>query len=228
LKKLGYSTVALDLRGHGLSSRSDHGEFYEFDNFCKDVVGLIELEKIKKPILVGHCFGGMIALLTEYQIAPLAKAMILIGTGSKPPSFTEHLVNHRLAFMMLQLFAKYAPTVRLPGHVDFSKFMNSSDFNARRILSNILHVSIKTYFLISEKMMKYNSDEFLSLINIPTQIIGGEDDSIFPPVTAEYLKSKITNSGLSFIPGANHTLVTNNPKELVSVMTRFVNETLKR
>src|SRR3989344_6386457 len=60
--KLGLSTIAMDLRGHGLSARSDKKDFYKLESFAKDVQMLIQHESIKNAILVGHCFGGMVAI----------------------------------------------------------------------------------------------------------------------------------------------------------------------
>lgn len=227
LREMGFSSIACDMRGHGLSSRSDNGDFYEFINFCKDIVYLIKEEKIKRPVLVGHCFGGMISILTEYYFPGTAEAMILIDTSSKPPFFAKPFTHSKLAYKLLGLIARHAPNVRFSGHVDFSKFINTADFDTKRLLSDILHVSIRTYLLIIEKLVKYDSEAYLGQLNIPVQIIEGENDTIFPPATAELLNSRIRDSRISLIPNANHIIVTNNPREVVDEMVKFAKEVFK-
>ncbi len=61
-EKLGFSTAALDLRGHGLSDRSTNPSFYDFKNFAEDIKALIKHIEVKKPVMIGHCFGGIISL----------------------------------------------------------------------------------------------------------------------------------------------------------------------
>ncbi len=60
LVEAGFRVAAFDMRGHGLSAKTNEG--YNFDTLSGDLRGLIEASKIEKPILVGHSFGAMLAL----------------------------------------------------------------------------------------------------------------------------------------------------------------------
>lgn len=224
LKKLGYSSVAVDLRGHGLSSRSEDENFYDLENFCKDVIQLINYEKIKKPIIVGHCFGGMIALLIEFYFPSTANAIILIDTSSKPPYFVEPFIHHKLAYKILHLISEHAPKANIHGHIDFKQFIDSPDIDAKRILSDVLHTSIKTYLFIVEKLVDYDAERVLRQLRVPTLIIEGRNDSIIPPARAEHLKDKIKNSKISYILNANHILITNNPQAVVNEIIGFASQ----
>src|SRR3989338_1584987 len=64
----GYSTLAIDLRGHGLSSAPEKKEFYALEHFANDLKKILIQLKIKKFILIGHSFGGSIAIVycTKY------------------------------------------------------------------------------------------------------------------------------------------------------------------
>src|SRR3989338_6057432 len=67
-KKRGYSTLAIDLRGHGLSSTPEQYEYYALEHFAKDIKNILTQLEIKKFILVGHSFGGSVAIVycTKY------------------------------------------------------------------------------------------------------------------------------------------------------------------
>src|SRR4051812_7545312 len=65
LHDAGYSTIAVDLRGCGKSSKEDQLEFYDFRFFVQDILSIMDKEHIHKPVIIGHCFGGMIALNLE-------------------------------------------------------------------------------------------------------------------------------------------------------------------
>ena len=52
--------VAIDQRGHGLSSKPDHG--YDFQTITNDLSLFMDTAKITNPLLIGHSWGGSVAL----------------------------------------------------------------------------------------------------------------------------------------------------------------------
>ncbi|MBI2622701.1 MAG: alpha/beta fold hydrolase, partial [Candidatus Levybacteria bacterium] len=83
LRNLGFPTLALDLRGHGLSGRPDNESAYELGNFVKDVLSVLEKEGIEKPVLVGHCFGGMVAIALEGTYSKNVHLFLLIQATNR-------------------------------------------------------------------------------------------------------------------------------------------------
>ena len=55
-----HAVIALDLRGHGESAKPNHG--YDFASVTKDVLGVIEQRGGDTPVVVGHSWGGSVAL----------------------------------------------------------------------------------------------------------------------------------------------------------------------
>ncbi|MDP6041893.1 MAG: alpha/beta hydrolase, partial [Candidatus Latescibacteria bacterium] len=62
-----YQMLAVDLRGHGLSSNPDHGYNWA-DDFSEDVVALISHLGLKDVVLVGHSLGAMVAIPTAAKL----------------------------------------------------------------------------------------------------------------------------------------------------------------
>jgi len=60
LAEAGHCPSAFDMRGHGMSAKSNDG--YTFETLTSDLRGLIEACQFTKPLLVGHSFGAMLAL----------------------------------------------------------------------------------------------------------------------------------------------------------------------
>ena len=205
------SSVAIDMRGHGLSSRSDNYDFYDFKNFSRDIVDIINTEKISKPVFVGHCFGGMISILTEHYYPKVAKGLVLIDTNYKPPYFAEKFIHLPLAYKLLHLLSVIAPDAGIEKHNHFQEFIGTSDLDIRRIFSDIEHTSLKTYLLIIEHLINYGATKYLKDIKKPTLIIEGLNDKVFPPEVARKLNKNIIKSKLVLIPKANHIIVINNP-----------------
>lgn len=65
-----FRVVALDQRGHGRSFKPDEG--YDFATVVSDLDGVIDALGLPNPIIVGHSWGGDVAL--EYDIAYPGKA----------------------------------------------------------------------------------------------------------------------------------------------------------
>ncbi len=223
-EKLGFSTAALDLRGHGLSERGEAGSFYEFRNFANDIKALIEHIGVKKPILIGHCFGGIMSLYFAAEYQNMLRALILIDSSYKPPSFLggDNKIENKLIGKILGAMSEVIPEFHLKGHVDFTKFIGTEDVDLRRFTSDVLHTSIKSYMLMSEKLTGYDGKRLLSKITIPTFVMEGEEDTIFPPEIATYIAERIKKSDLEFIPDANHILVISKPKEVNVSIERFL------
>ena len=65
-----FRVIALDQRGHGRSFKPDEG--YDFATVVSDLDGVIDALELTHPIIVGHSWGGDVAL--EYDIAYPGKA----------------------------------------------------------------------------------------------------------------------------------------------------------
>ena len=61
-QKEGFSTIALDLRGHGMSEAPEPEERYKISYFSKDVHAILKKENITYFVLIGHSLGGAVAL----------------------------------------------------------------------------------------------------------------------------------------------------------------------
>ena len=75
-----FQVVALDQRGHGESAKPDDG--YDFATVAADLDGLLRALKTESPILVGHSWGGNVAIeyAATYQAAPGGLCLIDGGT----------------------------------------------------------------------------------------------------------------------------------------------------
>ncbi|MBI3042899.1 MAG: alpha/beta fold hydrolase [Betaproteobacteria bacterium] len=61
-----FPVVRLDLKGHGFSSKPKHDK-YSLDEQARLVTAFINKLGLKRVVLVGHSFGGGVALLTFLQ-----------------------------------------------------------------------------------------------------------------------------------------------------------------
>lgn len=217
-----YTTLALDFRGFGLSDRPDSKKSYELNNFADDVIEIMRKEHLEKPVIVGHCFGGMIAMILTGLHPHLASSLILVATGYKTPYFAEPIVVHPFFNKIVSFVADHSSFSHINTHTDFNEFIGTTDFDWKRILSDIRHTSLKSYLFAINNVFYFNASEYLNKIKIPTLIVAGEDDKIFPPEVAAKIHGFIKNSKLENIPNANHILIINNPKEVSQIIENFL------
>ena len=73
------SVKAIDQRGHGLSSKPNQG--YDFDTVTNDLHLFLETHHIENPLLVGHSWGGSVALNFAAHHPEMISGLCLIDGG---------------------------------------------------------------------------------------------------------------------------------------------------
>lgn len=222
LNELGYSTYAIDLRGHGKSGRPVANDAYELTHFAQDVSAVIAAEKAKNVVLVGHCMGGMVALTTEIVSTASLEALVLIDTTYKPPLFSERPRQRAFLQRLLLMMSNVTPHFNISNRVDFSVFVGTGDFNVHRIFSDVIHTSPYTYLLLLRNMLGFDIKHELSKVALPSLVIVGDEDRVFPPVVSEELATLLPKAEFVRLSKANHIPVFNNPNELVDEMSAFL------
>ena len=79
--------VALDARGHGLSAKPDGG--YDFPTVAGDVAAFIRELGLVRPLLIGHSWGGNVALQVAADHQDLVGGLVCIDGGFIEPAARE-------------------------------------------------------------------------------------------------------------------------------------------
>ncbi len=79
--------VALDARGHGFSAKPDEG--YDFPTVAGDVAAFIGELGLVRPLLIGHSWGGNVALQVAADHPDLVSGLVCIDGGFIEPSARE-------------------------------------------------------------------------------------------------------------------------------------------
>lgn len=226
-KKRGYSTIAPDLRGHGKSDKPGRLQDYTFDKFAKDINLIIKKEKVKDFILIGHSFGGMIALAYYSLFPQKVKALTLLGTIYENPlkhiPIIKHLhltpfTEHTLKFILKneKIKKKHFP------YIDFTKFKDHSDFFYW--LKGAEVTPLKSVLACMEEMIEFDKKDVLAKINVPTLIIEGSKDKKTPLKDVEEMTKQIKHVKLQIIEGATHDTNIKKSREVEKIIVGFLNE----
>lgn len=220
----GYSTLAIDLRGHGISDRPMKATQYDLESFARDIKAVLEKEEISDFFLIAHCFGGMVTIVFQKLYPDLAKKYVLIDTTSKAPQglkailWLQYPILPILNFVLQSRFLNHTSSK----HVDFEKFIGTGDWNLPRMYSDISNTSLRSWLFTYQHMARFDGREILKNIKTPTLIIHGAEDHIFDTEEAKKISELISESVLDIVPEANHIIVLNNPDTLCERIETFL------
>ncbi len=87
-----FDVVLFDLRGHGLSTRPATG--YDIATLVADLVGLLDALDLKAPVhLVGHSFGGVLALALAASAPSRVASVVLLDGHVGSPGWGERMAK---------------------------------------------------------------------------------------------------------------------------------------
>ena len=175
--------IAIDFPGFGASDTppSDWGIFDNAD--C--VEALVNELRIRKVILVGHSFGGRVAICLGGR--DWVESIVLVDSAGVKPRFS-----------LVKAFNVWRYKAAKRAGKDLSSF-GSTDYLA-------LEEDMKPVFV---RVVNTHLNDKLKDIKCPTLIIWGNKDRETPPYMARYLRRKIEDSTLIYLSGGHYAYVDN-------------------
>lgn len=76
----GHRVVAVDQRGHGLSSKVDDG--YDFATLVDDLLGVVDAHRLGRPVVVGQSWGGNVVLELAARHGDRVTAIACVDGGA--------------------------------------------------------------------------------------------------------------------------------------------------
>ena len=193
--------VIVDLPGFGESTEPKYD--WMVDDYVEAIKSLLESLKIKKPILVGHSFGGKISLLysSKYEVEKL----VVLGSPYK-----KEIEKLSLKTKMLKAAKKVPVLNKLEGFA--KKHIGSTDYrNASEIMRKILVNTVN-----------YDISSNLSKIKCPTLIIWGTNDEAVPIEDAYELEKIIKDAAVIEYEGCSHYAYLERLNQTVNVLRSFI------
>jgi pimeloyl-ACP methyl ester carboxylesterase len=204
-----FRVLSLDLPGFGGSAApSEAWSLRDYVDLVKDFMAELG---ISSPIVLGHSFGGRIAICLGAQ--GLASKLILANSaGVRPrrrPLYYARVYAYKLAKRLLNL----APASLRPRLLEkLQRRFGSSDYrNAAPILRQIL-----------VKVVNEDLSDLLPAIRVPTLLIWGDRDETTPLEQAKVMERKIPDAGLVVLKGAGHFCFLDKPAEFNLVAEHFL------
>lgn len=183
-----FRVTIIDFPGFGESDEpSSAWTITDYANMLEKLV--VEL-KIKKPIIMGHSFGGRVAI--RYSANNPIEKLVLFGSPcirrEQELSFSVKLLKKLKTLPGLNEFGEY-----------MKKYIGSRDYKAaspimRKILVNVVNEDLS---------------EYAKKIEEPTLLIWGEMDTEALVEDARELEKIMMDAGLIILPGTHYAYLEN-------------------
>lgn len=182
-----YQVLIFDLPGFGMSEEPKYP--WSLSDYVEAIREVIKKEKIDNPIVMGHSFGGKLALL--YASCYDTKKLVLFASP----------INHNHKVSLKSKVLKSVKKLPLMDKVGekMKKHIGSTDYkNASPVMREIMvnHVNTDIY-------------EEIKKIKASTLIIWGESDTAVNPIVATEIKDAIKDSGIVMLPGTHYAYLEN-------------------
>ncbi len=214
LTKKGYKVIVPDLPGFGKSTTPLTA--WGINDYTNFIFGFVKETKLENFFLLGHSFGGQIAVkfITDYP--EKIKGLILCDSAAIRP-------KPGLKTRIIYLIAKIGNAIFTPKHL--VRFKDS--------IRNFFYIIIrhrdyeKAKGVMKETIIKVlNEDLMLDLSEIKkkTLIVWGAADKMVPLKYAHIFKEKIKDSELEVIPKIGHSPHIEIPAKLAEIILNFLNK----
>ena len=217
----GYSILAPDFPGHGLSSGEPLTSVEEQAGW---IVGLLESLSVGQYALVGHSQGALVSLETAFLVPERIQCLCLIAAAMSIP------VNNYLIDASEKALQKAVNLMTSWGHGSgahlFDNTMPGHSFleYGRRIMDSNNRVALLTDLSACNN---YKNGEYAAgQICHPTLCILAEEDKMTPLKYGKAMAEKIKNSEVIVVEKAGHILPAERPLEVNKALNAFLKDSL--
>lgn len=211
----GHRVFSIDLPGHGKSSEPpllEDGKPWGVYEYADLIKTFIEQNRLHNPILIGHSYGGRIAIILGSEM-PLEKIVLIDSAGIKP----RRKLSYYVKIWSFKAYRKILPFI--VGSRKASKLIEK-----RRAKAGSADYRAASPMMRMVMSRSVNQDLFhlLKLIKAPTLLIWGENDTATPLADAKIMENQIPDAGLVVFKGAGHYSFLDKPGQFKSVLNAFL------
>lgn len=201
----------VDFPGFGQSP--EPASVWGVEDYALLVEDLIEKEKIDHPILLGHSFGGRVAIFLASHRKDIPKMVLVDAAGIKPRRSVKYY---------LKVYS-YKLTKRLSSLIfGKAKAKEMAEKSLRKRASADYLAATPLMRAILSKVVNEDLTSLLPSIQASTLLVWGTNDTATPIRDAHIMEEKIPDAGLVAFEGCGHYSFLDNPRQFAAVIKSFI------
>jgi len=220
-----WTVTAVDLRGHGHSSRVDDG--YRWSEFAKDAVAFLQ-ERLEEPaIVVGHSMGANVAMEVAARAPELVKALIL-----EEPLLYSHRGERLEALLFFPFLEGYERIARaggsaeemLPALAELHEAPDPELLRGKASSLCLMDPDVLSMCIDGTATEDFDTHELLPSITCPTLLIvgeaslGGANDSD----DVSRASAQLARATVLPVSGLGHWVLRERPEEYCEAVIRYL------
>jgi pimeloyl-ACP methyl ester carboxylesterase len=215
-----FKVIYYDLRFYGKSDSTI--PFYH----TEDLKNLLDFLNIKNPNLVGLSRGGRVSIDFTLEFSENVRSLTLANTSLSGFKYPPEVLDRQntlanLAKTNIQAAKEYW----LKEPIFKCALQNSSvTQDLRRIIEQYSGIHWVEGAAKLEKWKILDATEKLHLINVPTLIITGNEDTYYFKNVSKIINDSISHSKLIEIPASGHMVNMEQPQKFNQCLHNFLNE----
>jgi 3-oxoadipate enol-lactonase len=206
----GFQAVAWDARGYGDSE--DYDGPLQFEHFTGDVLRVAEHLKGRKLHLVGLSMGGRIARNVALRAPERLRSLTLI---SSTPGF-DSLSSERVKQFVNERRTSTPQTL--------SRLLGSKAAGAayQELLDSVARIHEASYQKTLEASVAQDRAAPIEKISVPTLVVAGEEDTVYPPELAREMARRIPDAELVMLERTGHLANLEQPERFNEILLKFL------
>jgi len=228
-----YTVIAPDLLGHGLSDkpRAD----YSVGGYANGMRDLLTVLGIDKVTVVGHSFGGGVAMQFAYQFPERTERMVLVAPGGLGPD-----VSAAIRAITLPGFHQVMGVVSLPGvrHLAGAglRALASSGLPQARDLDEVAKILVSFRDPHARRAIRHVVSavvdwrgQVVTMVDrayltqaMPMCVVWGTEDSVIPVRHARIAAAFAPGAIVEVISDAGHFPHKDHPQQFVKILDDFI------
>jgi pimeloyl-ACP methyl ester carboxylesterase len=206
LDGVGFDIFAINLPGFGASQAPT--DVFDVSNYAEIVASFIKKLGLSNVVIIGHSFGGRIAIKLASTHPQLINKIVLVDSaGFVTAQITKKIVS--LGAKIIKPFFK--PEFMQPLRKKIYRTIGAEDYVATPNLQ-------KTFVQITSEDLSADMGKIIC----PTLIIFGQNDKDTSVGFGKKMNSLIPNSKLLIISNAGHFSFLDDTEEFVKILTEFI------
>lgn len=200
----------VDFPGFGMSP--EPSDVWGVDDYTRLIEALVDAEDLKKPVLIGHSFGGRVGILYASR-REVSKLVLVDAAGIKPRPKLKKVIKQTTYKTLRRTLELLLGSNRSKGPVNrLRRMFGSADYRQ----------SSPQMRAIMSRVVNEDLTDRLPLIKAPTLLIWGEKDTATPISDARKMERLIPGAGLVSFAEAGHYSFLDNPSGFDAALTSFL------
>lgn len=220
-----YHVLVVDHRGHGRGMRIRSP--FTLADCADDVAALIESLEIDRILAVGYSMGGPIAQLLWHRHRRRVDGLVLCATACRFASRERRQLGHAFS-PILNLVGRVAPRrmIRRVAQQWLSEAITDPAIR-ERVMSEVGSSDPVTVGQAAAALMRFDSSEWISQIDVPTSVVVTEMDRLVPIASQRKMANRISGSVVHAIRG-DHSVCITQPDLFVPVLEEACDSVVRR